>query len=86
MLFQYDTSFSEHQSGEEESQWWGRVKGVVGQQQQQQQALLSQVARRWGRKVRHVTGSRLWDWSLVVASQEESAPLCRALEERQQAR
>lgn len=34
--------------------WWGREKGVLGQQQQQQQRLLSQAARLWGRKVRHV--------------------------------
>jgi hypothetical protein len=48
--------------------WWSREKGVSGQQRQQQQALLSQVARRWGRKVRHVFdrgyGTGPWLWQL----------------------
>ncbi|MFL5661988.1 MAG: transposase, partial [Ktedonobacteraceae bacterium] len=48
--------------------WWSREKGVSGQQRQQQQALLSQVARRWGRKVRHVFdrgyGHGPWLWQL----------------------
>lgn len=35
-------------------EWWTREPGVQGQQRQHQQRLLSQVAGRWGRKVRHV--------------------------------
>jgi hypothetical protein len=49
-------------------QWWSRQKGVPGQQRQQQQVLLSQVARRWGRQVRHVFdrgyGNGPWLWLL----------------------
>jgi hypothetical protein len=48
--------------------WWSREKGVSGQQRQQQQALLSQVARHWGRSVRHVFdrgyGHGPWLWQL----------------------
>ena len=48
--------------------WWGREKGVSGQQRQQQQARFRQVARRWGRKVRHVFdrgyGTGPWLWQL----------------------
>src|SRR5438270_1835928 len=46
--------------------WWSRHKGVPGQQRQQQHVLLSQVAKRWGRQVRHVftcgygNGPLLW--------------------------
>src|SRR5712692_9932657 len=51
--------------------WWSREKGVGGQQRQQQQALLSQVALRWGRKVRHVFdrgyGTGPWLWHLGVS-------------------
>jgi Transposase DDE domain len=49
-------------------QWWSREKGVSGQQRQQQEVLLGQVARRWGRKVRHVFdrgyGNGPWLWRL----------------------
>src|SRR5437667_10871183 len=34
--------------------WWGRQKGVPGKPRQQQLVLLSTVAQRWGRQVRHV--------------------------------
>src|SRR2546423_6375721 len=34
--------------------WWQRHKGVPGQQREQQLVLLSQVASRWGRLVRHI--------------------------------
>lgn len=34
--------------------WWSRDKQQVGQQQHVQAELLGQVARRWGRRVRHV--------------------------------
>jgi hypothetical protein len=48
--------------------WWSREKGVSGQQRHQQEALLSQVARRWGRTVRHVFdrgyGHGPWLWRL----------------------
>src|SRR3989440_1999029 len=48
--------------------WWSRHKGVPGQQRQQQQVLLSQVAQRWGRQVRHVfdrcSGNGPWLWLL----------------------
>jgi hypothetical protein len=48
--------------------WWSREKGVSGQQRQQQQALVAKVARRWGRKVRHVfdrgSGHGPWLWRL----------------------
>src|SRR5437667_1011176 len=48
--------------------WWQRPKGVPGQQRQQQQVLLSQVAQRWGRQVRHVFdrgyGNGPWLWLL----------------------
>src|SRR5213080_3629349 len=48
--------------------WWSRHKGVPGQQRQQQQILLSQVAQRWGRQVRHVFdrgyGNGPWLWLL----------------------
>lgn len=48
--------------------WWSRQKGVPGQQRQQQHVLLSQVAQRWGRQVRHVFdrgyGTGPWLWQL----------------------
>jgi len=48
--------------------WWSRHKGVPGQQRQQQHVLLSQVAQRWGRQVRHVfdrgSGNGPWLWLL----------------------
>lgn len=48
--------------------WWSRQPQVSGQQQQQQLVLLAQVARRWGRKVRHVFdrgyGTAPWLWQL----------------------
>src|SRR6059058_4036261 len=48
--------------------WWSRHKGVPGQQRQQQHVLLSQVAQRWGRQVRHVFdrgyGNGPWLWLL----------------------
>src|SRR5213080_3860142 len=48
--------------------WWGRQKGVPGQQRQQQHSLLSQVAQRWGRQVRHIFdrgyGHGPWLWLL----------------------
>lgn len=48
--------------------WWGRQKGVSGQQRQHQQIVLGQVARHWGRKVRHVFdrgyGNGPWLWQL----------------------
>src|SRR5437660_4449062 len=48
--------------------WWSREKGVPGQQRQQQHVLLSQVAQRWGRQVRHVFdrgyGNGPWLWQL----------------------
>ena len=48
--------------------WWSRQKGVSGQQRHQQQVLLSEAARRWGRKVRHVFdrgyGNGPWLWLL----------------------
>src|SRR5438067_8070181 len=48
--------------------WWGRQKGVPGQQRQHQESLLSQVAQRWGRQVRHIFdrgyGHGPWLWGL----------------------
>src|SRR5437868_2503999 len=48
--------------------WWERHKGVPGQQRQQQHSLLSQVASRWGRQVRHIFdrgyGHGPWLWGL----------------------
>src|SRR5256885_924315 len=48
--------------------WWERHKGVPGQQRQQQHSLLSQVASRWGRQVRHIFdrgyGHGPWLWLL----------------------
>src|SRR6266566_1320089 len=48
--------------------WWGRQKGVPGQQRKPQLVLLSQVAQRWGRQVRHVfdggSGNGPWLWQL----------------------
>src|SRR3989454_1360155 len=48
--------------------WWGRQKGVPGKPRQQQLVLLSQVAQRWGRQVRHVfdrgSGHGPWLWQL----------------------
>src|SRR6266567_6154383 len=48
--------------------WWSRHKGVPGQQRHQQHVLLSQVAQRWGRQVRHVFdrgyGNGPWLWLL----------------------
>ncbi len=48
--------------------WWQRQKGVPGQQRQQQESLLSQVAQRWGRQVRHIFdrgyGHGPWLWGL----------------------
>src|SRR5436309_6600871 len=48
--------------------WWSRQKGVPGHQRQQQLVLLSQVAQRWGRQVRHVFdrgyGNGPWLWQL----------------------
>ena len=65
--------------------WWSREKGVSGQQRQQQEVLLGKAVQRWGRKVRHVSGSRLWQRSLARASVHGPGALCRPLEERQQA-
>src|SRR2546430_8355937 len=48
--------------------WWQRHKGVPGQQRMQQHSLLSQVAQRWGRQVRHIFdrgyGHGPWLWLL----------------------
>ena len=48
--------------------WWSRHKGVPGQQRKPQHVLLSQVAQRWGRQVRHVFdrgyGNGPWLWLL----------------------
>jgi hypothetical protein len=48
--------------------WWQRTKGVPGQQRAQQERLLSQVASRWGRRVRHIFdrgyGHGPWLWQL----------------------
>ena len=48
--------------------WWQRHKGVPGQQRMQQHSLLSQVASRWGRLVRHIFdrgyGHGPWLWGL----------------------
>jgi len=48
--------------------WWQRQKGLPGQQRQQQHSLLSQVAQRWGRQVRHIFdrgyGHGPWLWLL----------------------
>ena len=48
--------------------WWERRKGVPGQQRQQQESLLSRVAQRWGRQVRHIFdrgyGHGPWLWLL----------------------
>src|SRR2546429_7182482 len=48
--------------------WWQRHKGVPGQQRMQQHSLLSQVASRWGRLVRHIFdrgyGHGPWLWLL----------------------
>jgi hypothetical protein len=65
--------------------WWTREKQVSGQQRKQQEDLLAQVARRWGRKVRHVAGSRVRSRSLALLPLVSSGALCRALEKRQQA-
>jgi hypothetical protein len=48
--------------------WWERHKGVPGQQGKLQHSLLSQVAQRWGRQVRHIFdrgyGHGPWLWLL----------------------
>jgi len=48
--------------------WWGRQKGVPGQQRRIQEELLSQVAQRWGKQVRHIFdrgyGHGPWLWQL----------------------
>ena len=48
--------------------WWQRTKGVPGQQRKLQEGLLSQVASRWGRQVRHIFdrgyGHGPWLWQL----------------------
>jgi len=48
--------------------WWSRHKGVPGKPRQQQHVLLSQVAQRWGRQVRHAfdrgSGHGPWLWLL----------------------
>jgi hypothetical protein len=48
--------------------WWQREPGVPGQQRVQQERLLSQVASRWGRRVRHIFdrgyGHGPWLWQL----------------------
>jgi len=48
--------------------WWQRHKGVPGQQRKPQHRLLSQVAQRWGRQVRHIFdrgyGHGPWLWLL----------------------
>src|SRR2546423_3803708 len=48
--------------------WWQRHKGVPGQQRMQQHSLLSQVASRWGRRLRHIFdrgyGHGPWLWGL----------------------
>jgi len=48
--------------------WWQRHKGVPGQQRKPQHRLLSQVAQRWGRRVRHIfdrgSGHGPWLWLL----------------------
>jgi len=48
--------------------WWQRHKGVPGQQRKPQHSLLSQVAQRWGRQVRHIFdrgyGHGPWLWGL----------------------
>src|SRR2546421_3664276 len=48
--------------------WWQRHKGVPGKPRQQQLVLLSQVAQRWGRLVRHIFdrgyGHGPWLWQL----------------------
>jgi hypothetical protein len=64
--------------------WWSRQKGVPGQQRKPQLVLLSQAAQRWGRQVRHVARSWLWQRSLALAAWALSAVLCGALEEREQ--
>jgi hypothetical protein len=64
--------------------WWTRERQVSGQQRKHQEELLAQAARRWGRQVRHVAGSRIWAWSLAPLPLISSAALCRALEKRQQ--
>src|SRR3989440_8867794 len=48
--------------------WWQRHKGVPGKPRQQQHSLLSQVASRWGRRLRHIFdrgyGHGPWLWGL----------------------
>lgn len=64
---------------------WRREKQGSGHQRQQQEELLNQAARRGGRQVRHVAGSRLWARSLAQLPLGSSAALCGAVEKRQQA-